>query len=65
MSGAQRQRALGLLEDGDPAVTVICSALCLREGIDIPGVDSVMFANPRARSVGIVRAVGRALPGCG
>ena len=61
MSGAQRQRALGLLEDGDPAVTVICSAQCLREGIDIPGVDAVLFANPRASSVGIVQAVGRAL----
>lgn len=61
MSAGQRQQALDLLDDDDPSITVICSAQCLREGIDIPGVDAVLFANPRASSVGIVQAVGRAL----
>ncbi|MDA0251782.1 MAG: DEAD/DEAH box helicase family protein [Actinomycetota bacterium] len=61
MAAGERQRSLDLLDDGDPAVTVICSAQCLREGIDIPGVDAVLFANPRSSAVGIVQAVGRAL----
>lgn len=61
MSASDRQRRLDLLDDHDPAITVVCSAQCLREGIDIPGVDAVLFANPRSSSVGIVQAVGRAL----
>lgn len=61
MSASDRQQALDLLDDDDRSITVISSAQCLREGIDIPGVDAVLFANPRASSVGIVQAVGRAL----
>lgn len=62
MSAAGRRRALGLLEgSGDEVVSVVSSAQCLREGVDIPGVDAVLFANPRTSEVGIVQSVGRAL----
>ncbi len=61
MSAERRRQSLDRLAGPDAAVTVISSAQCLREGIDIPAVDAVLFANPRASSVGIVQAVGRAL----
>lgn len=61
MSSDQRTSALQLLSGADDVVTVISSAQCLCEGIDIPAVDAVLFANPRTSSVSIVQAVGRAL----
>jgi len=46
---AQTQRAL------------ITNARCLTEGVDVPGIDCVLFADPRRSAVDIVQAVGRAL----
>ncbi|HRF58099.1 MAG TPA: helicase-related protein, partial [Campylobacterales bacterium] len=40
---------------------VITNARCLTEGVDVPGIDAVLFANPRKSVVDIVQAVGRAL----
>ena len=40
---------------------LITNARCLTEGIDVPGIDCVMFADPRRSAVDIVQAVGRAL----
>ena len=37
------------------------SARCLTEGVDVPGIDCVLFADPRRSAVDIVQAVGRAL----
>lgn len=42
-------------------ITVVASAQVLREGVDVPAVDAVMFADPRTSNVDIVQAVGRAL----
>jgi hypothetical protein len=40
---------------------VITNARCLTEGVDVPSVDAVLFADPRRSTVDIVQAVGRAL----
>jgi superfamily II DNA or RNA helicase len=40
---------------------VITNAKCLTEGIDVPNIDCVLFADPRKSTVDIVQAVGRAL----
>lgn len=62
MPDEQRSAVLSTLGDsaGD-TVTVISSAQCLREGIDVPAVDAVVFADPRTSTVGIIQAIGRAL----
>ena len=49
---------------GDFAQTqrgLITNARCLTEGVDVPGIDCVLFADPRRSAVDIVQAVGRAL----
>ncbi|MGA1722013.1 MAG: DEAD/DEAH box helicase family protein, partial [bacterium] len=42
----------------------ISNARCLTEGIDIPSVDSVLFADPKYSVVDIVQAAGRAMRIC-
>jgi predicted helicase len=41
--------------------SLITNARCLQEGVDIPRVDSVIFADPKTSKVDIVQAAGRAL----
>ena len=43
----------------DPSL--ITNARCLTEGVDIPQVDAVLFADPKQSKVDIVQAVGRAM----
>lgn len=61
--GAERARALSWLgEDaGGRELRLVSSARCLTEGVDVPGVDSVLFADPRKAVTGIIQAAGRAL----
>lgn len=40
---------------------LITNARCLTEGVDVPAIDAVLFADPRQSTVDIVQAVGRAL----
>jgi Helicase conserved C-terminal domain/Phage-integrase repeat unit len=40
---------------------LITNARCLNEGVDVPDIDGVLFADPRRSAVDIVQAVGRAL----
>ncbi|MDA9982621.1 DEAD/DEAH box helicase family protein, partial [Gammaproteobacteria bacterium] len=40
---------------------LITNARCLTEGIDIPTVDCVLFADPRRSTIDIVQAAGRAM----
>jgi superfamily II DNA or RNA helicase len=63
MPDQQRRARLDELADSDSGqvVTVVASAQCLREGVDVPAVDAVVFADPRTSQVGIVQAIGRAL----
>ena len=41
--------------------SLVTNARCLTEGVDVPGIDCVLFADPRKSKVDIVQAVGRAL----
>ena len=41
--------------------SLITNARCLTEGVDIPAVDAVLFADPKHSKVDIVQAAGRAL----
>jgi len=40
---------------------LITNARCLTEGVDVPNIDCVLFADPRRSAIDIVQAVGRAL----
>ncbi len=41
--------------------SLITNARCLTEGVDVPNIDCVLFADPRRSTIDIVQAVGRAL----
>jgi predicted helicase len=41
--------------------SLITNARCLTEGVDVPGIDCVLFADPKGSTIDIVQAVGRAL----
>jgi len=41
--------------------SLITNAKCLTEGVDIPAIDCVVFADPKRSKVGIVQAAGRAM----
>lgn len=40
---------------------LITNARCLTEGVDVPNIDCVVFADPKQSTIDIVQAVGRAL----
>jgi superfamily II DNA or RNA helicase len=54
-------RARVVSEFAATARGLITNARCLTEGVDVPDIDCVMFADPRRSAVDIVQAVGRAL----
>lgn len=59
-----RRRAAALTRLADPGpdtAAVLASARILTEGVDVPAVDTVVFAEPRTSAVDIVQAVGRAM----
>ncbi len=57
-----RAAILRKLETAGPDHAVIASNVrCLSEGIDIPALDAVLFADPRRGLVDVVQAVGRVL----
>lgn len=41
--------------------SLITNARCLTEGVDVPNIDCILFADPRQSTIDIVQAVGRAL----
>jgi len=61
--GAHRRAAAlhRLAEPEDHTAAVLASARILTEGVDVPAVDTVVFAEPRTSAVDIVQAVGRAM----
>ncbi|GAB3435409.1 Helicase associated domain protein [Flindersiella endophytica] len=48
-------------QDGRDTLLVVPNARALTEGIDVPELDAVLFADPRDSTVDVVQAVGRAL----
>lgn len=62
MTSAQRDLALERLRrPPDGGWACVANARLLGEGVDIPAVDSVLFAAPKESPVDIIQAVGRAL----
>jgi len=55
------ERADLLREFRDSPSALITNARCLQEGVDIPAVDCVLFADPKQSVVDIVQAAGRAM----
>ncbi len=41
--------------------SLITNARCLNEGVDVPNIDCILFADPRKSIIDIVQAIGRAL----
>lgn len=41
--------------------SLVTNARCLTEGVDIPAIDAVLFADPKQSKINIVQAAGRAL----
>lgn len=59
MSSAERSEYISQFEEAD--LGVLTNVRCLTEGVDIPLIDGVFFANPKGSLIDIVQAVGRAL----
>ena len=53
-------RILGSAEVGGP-VHVLCNVKLFGEGVDVPSLDAIVFAEPRESQVDIVQAVGRVM----
>jgi predicted helicase len=58
---ASIERSAYIREFEDAEAGVITNVRCLTEGVDIPLIDAVYFANPKGSIIDIVQAVGRAL----
>ena len=54
-------RARIVAEFSKANIALITNARCLTEGVDIPNIDAVLFADPRKSLIDIVQAIGRAL----
>lgn len=59
MSANERKRRLS--EFAEAKQGVISNAKCLTEGVDVPLIDAIYFADPKSSLVDIVQACGRAL----
>ena len=58
-TAGERFQLLKEFEDDDRSL--MTNARCLTEGVDIPAIDCVLFADPKQSIVDIVQAAGRAL----
>ena len=59
MGSAARQRELDRFLAAAPSL--VTNARCLTEGVDLPSIDCVFFADPKGSTIEIVQAAGRAL----
>jgi len=55
------KRNIIVKEFADSPKALITNARCLTEGVDVPNIDCIVFADPRKSKVDIVQALGRAL----
>ncbi|MDA4895408.1 DEAD/DEAH box helicase family protein [Streptomyces sp. MS2A] len=51
----------GIERPGPPTARVLTNARCLSEGVDVPGLDAVLFLSARKSQVDVVQAVGRVM----
>ncbi|WP_288813434.1 DEAD/DEAH box helicase [uncultured Corynebacterium sp.] len=63
MNALERSTKLSWLEAdmAQDESRVLTNARCLSEGVDVPGLDSVIFFNPRNSMVDVVQSVGRVM----
>lgn len=59
MSAQERSCLIRSFEHAD--IGLLSNVRCLTEGIDIPLIDSIFFADPKGSLIDIIQAVGRAL----
>ncbi|HUG13151.1 MAG TPA: helicase-related protein [Opitutaceae bacterium] len=59
MGSAARQRELAAFLGASPSL--VTNARCMTEGVDLPSIDCVFFADPKGSTIEIVQASGRAL----
>jgi hypothetical protein len=59
MSAGSRKEILKKFEQSE--LGIVSNARCLTEGVDVPVIDAVYFADPKNSLVDIVQAVGRSL----
>ena len=55
------ERARLLADFTDEKLALMTNARCLTEGVDVPAIDCVLFADPKQSTIDIVQATGRAL----
>ena len=57
----ERETALDALKTADPRPVLVSNARVLSEGIDVPALDAILFADPRSSIVDLTQAVGRVM----
>jgi superfamily II DNA or RNA helicase len=55
------ERAALLNDFANQTLALMTNARCLTEGVDVPAIDCVLFADPKQSAIDIVQAAGRAL----
>lgn len=63
MNAMERGNRIAWLEASieEDETRILTNARCLSEGVDVPGLDSVIFFNPRNSMVDVVQSVGRVM----
>ena len=63
MNAMERGNKISWLEATmeDDETRILTNARCLSEGVDVPGLDAVIFFNPRNSMVDVVQSVGRVM----
>lgn len=63
MNAMERGNKIAWLEAmiDEDETRILTNARCLSEGVDVPGLDSVIFFNPRNSMVDVVQSVGRVM----
>lgn len=63
MNAMERGNKISWLEAtmDDTETRILTNARCLSEGVDVPGLDAVIFFNPRNSMVDVVQSVGRVM----
>lgn len=63
MNAMERGNKIAWLEASmdEDETRVLTNARCLSEGVDVPGLDAVIFFNPRNSMVDVVQSVGRVM----
>lgn len=63
MNAMERGKKISWLEASmeEDETRILTNARCLSEGVDVPGLDAVIFFNPRNSMVDVVQSVGRVM----